>query len=777
MIALFALAGQALATPLDLPKDQALQFIAACEAGDAAGCSAMESSARRAWAASKVDNAWGNDEVADYRAVQARAFQEAACKLGNALSCRDGADLAAACRYGDDAACHDAKPSGELQGALAARVAAEPDGEARQRQRLLGWDGRGGVTVELHTGQIGPLADPGPTRTFADVSETGYVTFASTKADKGWVGLASYESERRRATPASTPTPPSPPSPPVLAWWDPDTELFKVLLEIPLVDRLRAESRIEVQGAVVTWTSGGQLGRGHLVHDAAGTRLEQVDRVMNNDDDTEPITSLALRDDGAVLYATQNQVWSWGAGAPVRLGPGRAVYALAGNLSVTVEETRLFVPVVAHVYDPAGVELTTITLPADLRPTAVSDDRSSLLFTGDPGWAALDLHGPAPWASRPEPEAPSPTGREIQIVDAAGIPIAGVGLSRGASDLSGRGRVREGERIGGRWSGLEDTPVANAAVLTVRTLGERRARMSTIGAGVTLHDGGTDGASSTNETTGVTTPLHTYVVDAIDPDSPWASTLEPGDRFVPLGPAPEAGWTAESLWTAATARWPVRGLRAFSGNQLLELPGGTPCYSRVAMGISATQAGASPSSGAFDVLCPVVSEVGARLKPVSSAAWQNLDLVRTLAGSWTPVQPTRDLRARVRARLEALASGASATVGPNPAEEVEVAGIASMLLGNQPMGSGPPRSLSPGDLDNLDELLDVWFEVPREVPELVVGVSGKGKRRLVTWNGAPVQAVPGAGMVRILEPSGDRDRVVFADKDTILVDAQVYRRL
>lgn len=44
-----------------------------------------------------------------------------------------------------------------------------------------------------------------------------------------------------------------------------------------------------------------------------------------------------------------------------------------------------------------------------------------------------------------------------------------------------------------------------------------------------------------------------------------------------------------------------------------------------------------------------------------------------------------------------------------------------------------------------------------------VGVSGKGDNRLVTWNGAPVQAIAGSGMVRVNEPSVDHDRVIFAE--------------
>lgn len=369
-------------------------------------------------------------------------------------------------------------------------------------------------------------------------------------------------------------------------------------------------------------------------------------------------------------------------------------------------------------------------------------------------------------------EAP-PRGRPVIVTDSAGIPLAGLDTGgRAPTDLGGRGDLPR-RTIGGYHSGLESLVEPAGDTITIRSLGEKRARGLAIAPGLTLTASGQpSGVTSTDPTTGRQVPLEAYLVTAIDPDSPWAKYMQLGSIVVPgdkapgmvgasplaaLADVPSGGWTAEGMWAAAGREGPAHGVLAVVDNQFVELPGRGECMSRTAAAMYATAAGATPSSGTFDVLCPDPAAVGTHVKSAPARRWEKADLVRWLDGTWQPSQPLLDRLDRIRARVLAGA----ATASGDPAEDIEVSDMLGIL------------KQFPGQ---ENELLDVWFSVSEErAAPLTVSVSGTRKDRTVTWDGAPATVEVGAGMVRI-RAGQEVSRVIFVDHDTIVVGRQVYIR-
>ncbi len=146
MLTLLLLTRIAGAAPLDVPREAAIKLLTDCAGGDATACLTMAASANRAWAASVVDNAFGNDDVALYRATQATALIDAACTAGHASACNWVGDPLRACAAGDDVACRTVDaPIVPLLATLNARRAADANGAACERLDAMGW--RGGTVT------------------------------------------------------------------------------------------------------------------------------------------------------------------------------------------------------------------------------------------------------------------------------------------------------------------------------------------------------------------------------------------------------------------------------------------------------------------------------------------------------------------------------------------------------------------------------------------------------------------------------------------------------
>jgi hypothetical protein len=164
----------------------------------------------------------------------------------------------------------------------------------------------------------------------------------------------------------------------------------------------------------------------------------------------------------------------------------------------------------------------------------------------------------------------------------------------------------------------------------------------------------------------------------------------------------------------------------------------------------------------LDGYCPNPTLVGSHLAAVPASTWATLDLVQQLAGTWDAIDPARDRRERVRARVEALHvdPASPALEGVDPSEETEAVALASLLL-NQ---------------DDPGGILNAWFKVPKvPVPPVVIGVRGAGLARKVTWNGRAVAAAAFADEVRVpgVGPCG---WLFFADPDTFVYCGDVYVR-
>lgn len=743
----------ALATPLDLAKADALALIDACGHGEAAACVTLAASAERAAAASVVDHAWGNDEIAVYRLQQANVYLAAACEAGEEAACRAEVERADACMGEVDCA-------SELNDALQATLEAQcrfgtglPANEgpppACVRLEHLGW--RGVVReLVLHGGlDPAPPAPEGPPVPPPGVDSEGRTHRFKrvVPSGGGWIGFADRSVEAAGRPPGGETR--------VLAWVGAEG-VPQTLLVVPFT----GTSVVNADGEFVSWSVGAEVSRARIVRAPDG-RVSLTDvRTLAASGRTGaypvPIESLSLAHDGAALFVADGEGWVWRSGAPSRLGVGQQVVA-TGEGAALVERAPGGATAL-HLYDVHAAEVGVVRLPPDsyLRP---GSDGTALVLTSGFGWAEVDVGdraapawgvpdalaaaraGPSSAARRsPAPASPTPV-----FTDSAGIPLAGVDLGgRDAlggvvrTDIHGVAGTPTGP-VGGRDGLARLDP--GAASSTLLSEGEVRARALAAGPGVQL----------------ARTPVGLRV-DGIEPGGLWSALLTVGRTYSVLAAPPTEGWTGARLWAEARAAWPERGARvlpvdAKSGlpnGPPVELPGGLPC------------AWVRAAYRTLDSYCPNPALVGTHLVAVPAATWATLDLVQQLAGTWDAIDPARDRRERVRARVEALYAdpGSPALEGVDPSEETEAVALASLLL----------------DQDDPAGILNAWFKVPKEpVPPVVIGVRGAGLARKVTWNGRAVAAAAFADEVRVpgVGPCG---WLFFADPDTFVYCGDVYVR-
>ncbi len=586
--------------------------------------------------------------------------------------------LAAACTLGVSAACHADSASGcadcdaltgRLEDSLGKRCQEEPAGDACARLHDLGWTGVVG-RVALHDGTT-TMPEPGATPRCGPTVAPGSVSGTT----------ATFTCSNANYT---------------------------------------------------AWSDGRRLGRARVVTSADGKAAptDKVDRAA------PPLTALALASTGVVYFVAQGRAWSWSGGDPLLLGPGSDVAALAdGRSGVVVRGPSGRTNVV--LYGTDAIETGTVVLPPDSVLRAVSMDGTAMLLSSPKGWAEVDLTQRDPaWPKRTVPPQLAAPGRAVQIMDLDGIPLAGVDLGSvdGAgnpvrTDMNGRGTA-EGPTVGGA-DGLERLALTGPGTITMRSTGEQRARMLSVGAGVQLT--GSD---------------RVYTVVAVDPDGAWAQALKVGDAFAPLGPPPATGWSVGTLWSAAQANWPAEGLlvRRTTGGADVELPGGPACSS-------------GPwSYRSLDGYCPNPALVGAHLKALPAAVWGAADLVGWMDGTWDRIDPAKVRRARLRARVEALLADPRTPPDSSrdPAEEVEAQALLGLVR----------------EAGHAESVLDGWFPIPpAPVPPIVVHVHGPQ----IEWDGRPVVAEAFADEVHV--PAGEGcDWLFYADHDTFVRCGDVYVR-
>lgn len=756
------LATIALATPLDLATSDALALIDACGHANAAACVTLAASAERAAAASVVDHAWGNDEIAVYRLQQASVYLAAACDAGASAACRTVVERTDACMGELD--CGSAL-NDTLQGTLESQCrfgseggAADTRSAACARLEKLGW--RGVVGDVLLHGSLDPIpvSTEAPTLPTPAVDAAGrtYRFRQVRRLGSGWLGFADRALEAPGQEPQGATR--------VLAWQGSEpgrgpaagapstSNLPQTLLAVPF----STSSVVQADGDFIAWSVNDQVSRARLVQDAAGlvtlTDVKTLAATGRTRAYPVPIESLSLAHDGAALFVADGEAWVWGGSQPMKLGDGQEVSAVPSGAVLVARAPGGATAL--HVYDAHGVDVGVVKLPPDsyLRP---GSDGGALVLTSGAGWAEVDIgpgSGPAfgvP-ATLAAARAGSGTGTPgVQpqwsaappvFTDSAGIPLAGLDIGvRDAlgdvvlTDVHGIAGVPIGP-LGGR-DGLASSGLPGATVLLSE--GELRARKVAAGPGVTLKP----------------SPPGLYV-EAVDPHGLWASRLTVGETFRVQGLPPPEGWTLDRLWAAARAEWPSRGVNilpvdATSGlpnGPLVELPGGLPC------------SWVTAAYRSLDGYCPSPQEVGGHLRPVPASTWATLDLVAQLAGTWDAIDPARDRRERVRARVEALYAdpGSPALEGVDPSEETEAVALASLLS----------RQADPADI------LNVWFKIPKEpVPPVVIGTRGRD----LVWNGRRVAAAAFADEVRI-PGAGRCDWLFFADPDTFVYCGDVYVR-
>lgn len=631
------LAALALATPLDISTDRALDLIEACEGGDAPSCAAMAGSARRAWAQSKVDEAWNNAESAEFRWDQMASFLVAGCEAGDIAACRNAGRDNAACRLGDDESCSTLFPTPDTKSALEARCADAPGGRACALLREVGWKDGPAWRVTIFEGNPG-VSDLTPRQTrFADPEGRGYVVRDWTPMPNGLYLASAVRGDV-----------------PVLAWCDPGNGTAGTLADLPFSPEALA---VSPDGTRVAWSTEERVERARLVD---GSRLEDVERSMVvPHGESGSSFRLAVATDGRVVTTQAGHASLWNPAADrwstlVDLGSATEVAILGDGRIVTVEGSYDWWWANVHVFAPRGAPLGRIRVPADdgyVRVAAVSLDRTSLLLDANGYWVELDFsERPAPaWTAEIPTEAPR-TGRVVRVLDSAGIPIAGLrykGWQGSWTDLSGRGAVGAQATVGGGGDGLEATIIPDVGVMTVRTWAEKRARMAAIGPGVTaVPEGGA------------------LRVTAVDPDGTWAHLLNVGDVLSAPG-----ALSVDALWGAAVPGWPIEGIEVTRNGAVLVLPGGGRCVSPNAppAAVPATMS-ATHASRYFH--CPDPAAVGTHVQHLSEAEWAAADLVSWLDGNWVP------LRTPFFQRLQAGLR--SADRSPEPAVAVEVEALRAL---------------------------------------------------------------------------------------------------
>ncbi|MDP2316715.1 MAG: hypothetical protein Q8P41_27720 [Pseudomonadota bacterium] len=724
MLALLLSVPPSLGAPLDLAPEVAIALSTACDARDADACRTLAASSLQAWAASVVDNAWGNAEVADWRFAQTTALVAAACAAGDASSCRDLGDDLGACRAGEAAACTNASaPMVLLLPVLNEACGARPGGTACARLAENGWVGGivthvsafrgrgswrfGGDGARVETLSTGPAFEvasaagprrlelppevhehlrglvgeiPGGLAVVLDSPDAPHPTTALLRLRDGawsvhplrlpagtpklrtWGSLADgrllaiLEAEEDPASSAQ-----------VLALLDPATGEATVLAEVPRPEH-QAVHLLAVGEGLVAWSGGGHVTRASLtVHGKGAVRIgkpKDLDLVTLGEGGEElDVADLFVATDGAVwLRMSSGRCVRWGNGAPVSVGEAEELAVVAGGRAALLNGRQL------QVVDAKGAEVGRVGLSEPGEGLQASPDGRRLLLGtswadvsevvvvelaaggAEPAWPeALPLVDDWNGTNKMKPDVP------VTVMDAAGVPLAGLEVGwRMRTDVLGRGLVRAypGEPLVVGYppppeaSGLDlPAPLVDGRV-TVRSLAERRAAAIAVGPGATF----------TRDAAG----LH---VTALDPAGLWASVLRVGDTLVVEGRPPPGGWTGETLWAAASARWPADGVHVAAtriphnppnGEELLTealvLDGGPAC--RPGRGGFGDWADASGGHVGVPVTCPVAAQVGAHLRPWTAERRAEAELDTSVLGAWTEVQPAWDRSARSKTAYE-----------------------------------------------------------------------------------------------------------------------------